>query len=106
FDKVVKAVSGLAPTSTVLTGMRDAHFLDYSPIPAGPDTLPPTATETVRVVFVSGAGAEVGDDLVGLPFVRDLGQTPLGAVAVEAGRDTPGGRDVFVGLLRRDKTAA
>jgi len=104
-DKIVKAASGLAPTSNVLGTMRDAHFLDYSPMPNSPDTLPPTATETVRVAYVSGAGAEVGDDLVGLPFIRDLGQTPLGAVAVEAGRDTPGGREVFVGLVRKDKTA-
>ncbi|MCU1461541.1 MAG: hypothetical protein JWO37_1616 [Acidimicrobiales bacterium] len=105
-EQIAKAMSGLAPTSTVLTTMRDAHFIDYSPIQNGPATLPPTATETVRMIVVSGAGAEVGDDLVALPFARLLGQTPVGAVAVESGRDTPGGREVFVGLLRRDKASA
>jgi hypothetical protein len=102
---VAKAASGSAPTSTVLSAMRDAHFFEYAPIANGPANLPPTATETVRIIAVSGAGAEVGDDLVAVPLARLLGQTPLGAVAAEPGRDTPGGREVFVGLLRRDKAA-
>jgi hypothetical protein len=100
---VVKAASGTAPTSTVLTQLRDGHFIEYAPLPDGPASLPPTATETVRIVVVGGAGAEVGDDLVALPFSRILGQTPMGAVAAEAGRDTPGGRELFVGPTRREK---
>lgn len=100
---IAQAASGAAPTSTALTQLRDDHFLEYSPMPDSPANLPPTATETVRIVVVAGAGAEVADDVVAVPFARVLGQTPLGAVAAESGRDTPGGRELFVGPLRRGK---
>jgi hypothetical protein len=104
-EQVGKAASGAAPTSSLLTSMRDAYFIEYAPLANGSTTLPPTATETVRIIAVSGAGAEVGDELVALPFARLLGAKPLGAVTAEAGRDTPGGRDVFLGALRRDKAS-
>jgi hypothetical protein len=62
-------------------------------------TLPPSG---VRVVLVSGAGADVGDDHVAIPLAQALGQSSTRVVAAEAGQDSPGGRGVFVSLLRKD----
>jgi hypothetical protein len=60
----------------------------------------------MRVVLVSGAGAGVSDDVVAVPLAKDLAQSPVRLVAAEAGQDSPGGRGVFVGLLRKDGTVA
>ncbi|HEV3498430.1 MAG TPA: copper transporter, partial [Actinomycetes bacterium] len=68
----------------------------------------------LRLVLVSGAGAEVGDDGVAVPFAQALvshasSQTLAGTarlVAAESGQDTPGGREVFVGPLRADGSVA
>jgi len=57
-----------------------------------------------RYALVSGAGAEVGDDLLALPLAAALAEGAPRVVAVEAGQDAPGGRGVFVGLLRGDAT--
>ena len=58
-----------------------------------------------RFVVVSGAGAEVGDDILAIPLAQALATGGGRAVAAEAGQDTDGGRAVFVGLLRGDATA-
>jgi len=58
-----------------------------------------------RFVVASGAGAEVGDDLLALPLAQVLATAGAKAVAAEAGQDTDGGRAVFVGLIRGDATA-
>lgn len=68
------------------------------PLP-GLDALPVAGT---RFVIASGAGAEVGDDLLALPMAASLADRPVRLVAVEAGQDSPGGRAVFVGPLRSD----
>src|SRR5205085_1674076 len=69
----------------------------------------------LRIVLVSGAGAEVGDDRVAGPFAQaltsqsagpSLSAAPLRLVAAESGVDTPGGRAVFVGPLRADGSLA
>jgi len=105
--KVTEALSGSTeagpnPTLAVLTS---AGFLTYEPPPAqatatsGPNVaLPPG----LRVVVVSGAGADVGDDQVAMPLARDLGQASGRLVTAESGQDSPGGRGVFVGLVRKD----
>src|SRR5262249_40490460 len=50
----------------------------------------------LRVVLVSGAGAEVGDDRLAVPFAQAMvgPGSPATArlVAAESGQDTPGGR--------------
>jgi len=70
---------------------------------AVPGTLPSSG---VRVVLVSGAGADVGDDRVAVPLAQIMADRPPRLVAVESGKDTPGGRAVFVGLLRNDDTVS
>jgi hypothetical protein len=56
----------------------------------------------MRMALVSGAGADVGDDQIALPLAQALGLSSARVVAAEAGQDSPGGRGVFVGLLRKD----
>jgi len=70
-------------------------------LPPGMDVVPVAGT---RFVVVSGAGAEVGDDVLALPLAEVLAVNGGKAVAAEAGQDTDGGRAVFVGLLRRNST--
>ena len=62
----------------------------------------PAAAARPRVVVLSGAGAEMSDDEVAIPLVRAFASSIAGVVAGEAGNDDPGGREVFVGPLRRD----
>jgi hypothetical protein len=58
-----------------------------------------------RSVIVSGAGARLDDDTMTMPFVTQLALGGAPVVAAEAGQDTPGGRDVFIGLiLKRAET--
>ena len=72
--------------------------------PPGPGAIPVPGT---RTVIVSGAGARLDDDTMTMPFVTQLALAGAPVVAAEAGQDTPGGRDVFVGLVRdRAETAA
>lgn len=92
-----------------LASLSAAGFVTYDPppVPATPaTTAPPTLSSLplpgTRYVVVSGAGAEVGDDLVGVPFVQVASQAQGRVVAAESGLDTQGGRGVFVGLLRSD----
>ncbi|MBA3267139.1 MAG: copper transporter [Acidimicrobiia bacterium] len=105
--KVADALDGSAdpnpdPTIAALTA---AGFVTYEAPPGqAASTIPPSGAipESVRVVLVSGAGAGLGDDEVALPLAQDLGQGGGRLVAVESGQDTPGGRGVFVGLVRND----
>jgi hypothetical protein len=122
-----------------LASLSASGFVTYDPPPAptttSTSTVPPTLASLplagTRYVVVSGAGAQVSDDLVAVPFVQAASQAstatgsasgpgagsqpstsaasssaaaqPSGrVVAVEAGQDTQGGRAVFVGLLRGD----
>ncbi len=100
---------GSTPDDSTLTGPTpDGSTPDAG---AGPSTSGPSPALGVipvtgtRFVIVSGAGAEVGDDLLALPLAQVLAGGGAPAVAAEAGQDTDGGRGVFVGLLRRDATA-
>ena len=104
-----------AADSGLLPALAAAGFIGYEP------PSPATTTTTIgltsfpvpnlRIVLVSGAGAEVGDDRVGVPFTQALvTQAPSALssrlVAAESGQDTPGGRAVFVGPLRIDTTVS
>ena len=90
----------------LLSALVAGGFLAYEG-PPDPATSPTSALAAlprggVRVALVSGAGANVGDDQVALPFAQALGLSSARVVAAEAGQDSPGGRGVFVGLLRQD----
>ena len=90
-----------------LAALTSAGFVGYeAPTPSTSGTAVPSLASIpvpgTRYVVVSGAGAEVADDLVANPFIQTLAQSPGRLVAAEAGVETPGGRGVFVGLLRGD----
>ncbi len=105
-------VGGRSGDLSVLAALRDAGFVEIEPpaataattttTAAGQPTALASASDT-RVVVMSGAGAELSDDEVAIPLVRGLAAIKPGVVAVEAGTDQPGGREVFVGPLRRDR---
>ncbi|HEX8769746.1 MAG TPA: copper transporter [Acidimicrobiales bacterium] len=109
---VNRVVAGLGGNGepNVLPTLSAAGFVAYE--------APPTATGSpesglaalpvpgMRIVLISGAGAEVSDDVVAIPLARALAQSSIRMVAAEAGQDTPGGRGVFVGLLREDGNVA
>ncbi len=69
-------------------------------------TLASLPLANTRYLVVSGAGAEVGDDVVAVPLVQAYAQASGRVVAAESGVDTDGGRAVFVGLLRGDSFTA
>jgi len=112
--RLASVLDGATPESSLIPALAAAGFVGYEP-PA-----PATTTTTLglasfpvaglRVVLVSGAGAEVGDDRLAAPFAQALvgPGSPASArlVAAESGQDTPGGRGVFVGLLRADGSLA
>ena len=105
---------GSDPTGLIST-LHQGGFIDYEAPPAptstssstapfGPDTIPVPGT---RAVIVSGAGARLDDDTMTMPFITQLALNDAPVIAAEAGQDTPGGRDVFVGLiLRHPETAS
>ena len=105
-------IGGRAGDPSPLAALRDAGFVEVEPPAASAATTTttgagqPTAPGFVpgtRVVVMSGAGAEMSDDEVAIPLVRAVAGIKPGVVAVEAGTDQPGGREVFVGPLRRDR---
>src|SRR5205085_6071842 len=118
-----QALAKLIADPASLAAMVSAGFLGYDPPPTGDGGNgaggggDPTATTVAspalgvvpaagtRFVVISGAGAEVGDDILALPLAQALATGGARAVAAEAGQDTDGGRGVFVGLLRSDATA-
>lgn len=105
---ISRLVAGLAGTGepNLFPSVSAAGFLAYEAAPAqtgSPESaLAALPLPGMRVVLVSGAGASVSDDDVAIPLARALAQSSTRLVAAEAGQDTPGGRGVFVGLLRRD----
>ena len=118
-SRLAAAIEG--PSSldaTLLPALAAGGFIGYEP------PSPATTTTTLglvsfpvpglRVVLVSGTGAEVDDSVVAVPLsealvtqVQNLGTSPAGRlVAAESGNDNPGGRAVFVGPLRADATVS
>jgi len=97
--------AGNASTSPVAV-LNQTGFVGYEPPPASANSSVPALSALpppgARVVLVSGAGADVGDDELGVPLAQLLADAHAPTVAAESGQETPGGRDVFVGLLRRD----
>ncbi len=86
-----------------LPALDTAGFITYDPPPPQlPATLETLAVPGLRLLLVSGAGARVGDDVLAVPLAESLVNAGDPVVAAEAGQDTPGGRGVFVGLLRGD----
>ena len=108
--KVASARETASAEASPLAALLTAGFITYeAPPPATSTTtvsLPPTIASlplaNTRYLVVSGAGAEVGDDVVAVPLVQAYAQASGRVVAVESGVDTDGGRAVFVGLLRSD----
>jgi len=109
--KVAEALAGSTdgtPNPT-LAALVAAGFVTYEAPPAqATATVAPTVglPQGLRVVLVSGAGADVGDDQVALPLTQDLSPAPARLVAAESGQDSSGGRGVFVGLVRKDDAIA
>ena len=114
-SKLAGVLQGGGDPTGVIPALRQAGFVDYEapPSPAstslpatappGPGTIPVAGT---RSIIVSGAGARLDDDTMTMPFLTQLALSGAPVVAAEAGRDTPGGRGVFVGLiLNRPETA-
>jgi len=110
-----QALAKLITEPGSVAAMVGAGFFGYEPPPAGAGatstSAPPAPALGVipaagtRFVVVSGAGAEVGDDVLAIPLARALATGGGPAVAAESGQDTDGGRGVFVGLLRGDAAA-
>jgi hypothetical protein len=114
--KVAAARETAAVESSPLAALQAAGFLTYegpptttstsgaqaSPTPTAPSSLAALPLANTRYLVVSGAGAEVGDDVVAVPLVQAYAQASSRVVAAESGVDTQGGRAVFVGLLRGD----
>jgi hypothetical protein len=106
-----QALAKLIADPAALAAMVAAGFLGFEPTPeVAPSTSVPVPglggipVPGTRFAVVSGAGAEVGDDLVARPLAEVLATSGAAAVAAEAGQDSDGGRGVFVGLLRRGGT--
>ena len=106
----VAAARDLAATdASPLAALQTAGFLTYEGPSPGTSTtssqplaLSQLPLANTRYLVVSGAGAEVGDDVVAVPLVQAYAQASGRAVAAESGVDSEGGRAVFVGLLRGD----
>lgn len=110
-SRLAATLTGSAPDGPALGAMRNDGFLEWDPAPVAPGAPTTLAVEGTpvahtRVILVSGAGAEVGDDQFAVPLAQALAQAPTGVVAAEAGQDSPGGREVFVGLLRHNHGTA
>ena len=104
-EVVAATLAGNGETNP-LTALAAAGFVVFDAPPNQATALAPALTSLpaagLRVVLVSGAGADVADDDLAVPLAVALGQSSARLVAAEAGQDTPGGRSVFVGLLRKD----
>ena len=112
--KVAAARDSAASDAGPLAALSAAGFVTYEGPPTAtsttvtvPTSLASLPLANTRYVVVSGAGAEVGDDIVGVPLVQAYAQASGRVVAAESGTDTgQGGRAVFVGLLRSDVVSA
>lgn len=102
------AVASTGGGQDVLEQLRDNGFAGYEAPPVEETASSVAASlanlplPNTRFVVVSGAGAQVGDDVLSGPLVASLVAAGVPVAAVESGQDTPGGRAVFVGLLRSD----
>ena len=110
-------IAGARETATAdaspLAALQSAGFLTYEGPPTAtsttaslPLTLASLPLANTRYLVVSGAGAEVGDEVLAVPLVQAYAQISSRVVAAESGEDTQGGRGVFVGLLRGDVVSA
>jgi len=107
--------AGADPTG-LIPALRQGGYIAYEAPPAPASTSSPTTVALgqvaipvpgTRTVIVSGAGARLDDDTMTMPLVTELALAGAPVAAAEAGQDTPGGRGVFVGLVRqRPETAA
>lgn len=113
--KVAGARETAAADASPFAALQLAGFVTYEAPPLSTSTststsTPPTLASlplaNTRYLVVSGAGADVGDDVVAVPLVQAYAQASGRVVAAESGVDTDGGRAVFVGLLRGDSLAA
>ena len=111
--RVAAAREAATAEASPLAALQSAGFITYEgPPPATsttvslPSTLASLPLANTRYLVVSGAGAEVGDEVVAVPLVQAYAQAAGRVVAAESGEDTQGGRAVFVGLLRGDVVAA
>ncbi len=114
--KVAAARETAAVEASPLAALQAAGFLTYegpptttsstgaqaTPSGTAPSSLAALPLANTRYLVVSGAGAEVGDDVVAVPLVQAYAQASSRVVAAESGVETEGGRSVFVGLLRGD----
>jgi hypothetical protein len=115
FSKLATVLQGSGDPGGVIPALQQAGFISYQAPPSPTSTSSPTTTPPgpgtiplagTRSVVVSGAGARLDDDTMTMPFVTQLALSGAPVVAAEAGQDTPGGRDVFVGLIHdRAETA-
>jgi len=109
--KLTEALAGSTdgtPNAT-LAALVAAGFVAYEAPPGqATATIAPNAAlpQGLRLVVVSGAGADVGDDQVAMPLAQDLSVSPTRFVAAESGQDSAGGRGVFVGLVRKNDAIA
>lgn len=109
------ATPGGERAASPLPVLEAGNFVAYDGPPESAETQASPSTSTTvaairgiaglpapntRFVVVSGAGAQVGDDILAGPLVEALVAANVPVVAAESGQDSPGGRAVFVGLLR------
>ncbi len=104
-EAVARTLAGIGPTNP-FPALADAGFVVFDAPPNSATAVAPALSSLpaagLRTVLVSGAGADVADDQLAVPLAVALGQSTVKLVAAEAGQDTPGGRAVFVGALRKD----
>jgi hypothetical protein len=111
--RIANARETAASEASPLAALQSAGFLTYEAPPLATSTSTSSVAPTLaslplantRYLVISGAGAEVGDDVVALPLAQAYAQASGRVVAAESGVDTDGGRGVFVGLLRGDVLA-
>jgi hypothetical protein len=112
--RVAAARDAATAEASPLAALQNAGFVTYEGPPQAtsttvvlPSTLASLPLANTRYIVVSGAGADVGDDILAIPLVQALAQVSGRVVAAESGVDEPvqGGRAVFVGLLRGDVAA-
>jgi hypothetical protein len=95
----------------LVVALRDAGFVDYDAAADEPDDVAGILVADMRVVIVSGPGAEVADEDLTAPLARALVNRStdvappvpvLAAEAAEAGADDADDRAELVSLLRSD----